>query len=60
MDFLIQSFCKMPFRRFSVHIAGANKKSDTTLTGLETSEVSFVRLSSRSNLLIANKLTSDF
>ena len=36
-----------------------DKKSDTALTGLERSDVSFVRLSSRYDLLIANKLTSD-
>ena len=37
-----------------------SKKSDTALTGLETSDVRFVRLRSRSGLLIANKLTSEF
>jgi len=35
------------------------KKSETALTGLETSDVSFVRLRCRSVLLIANKLMSD-
>ena len=38
---------------------GLDKKSETALTGLATSDVSFVRLSSRSVLLIANKLMSD-
>ena len=36
------------------------KQSDPALMGLEMSDVSFVRLSSRSVLLIANKLTSEF
>lgn len=41
MDFTIQVFYKMSFSRFSIHIAGANKKSDTAQGGLETSDVSF-------------------
>ena len=36
------------------------KKSEIALTGLETSDISFVRHSSRDLLLIANKLASDF
>ena len=39
---------------------GHGKKSEPALTGLETSDVSFVRRSSRVLLLIANKLASDF
>jgi hypothetical protein len=34
--------------------AGSGKKSDTALAGIERSDVSFVRLSSRSDLFIAN------
>lgn len=36
------------------------KKSETALSGLEKSDVSFVRRSSRNLLIIANNLTSDF
>ena len=45
---------------YSWRRCGLKKKSDTALTGLETSDVSFVRLSSRFDLFIANRLTSDF
>ena len=38
---------------------GPDKKSETALTGLEMSDVSFVRLSRMAVLLIEVKLTSD-
>lgn len=50
---------KMLFRYFSVQIMETKKKSETALTGFETLDVSFARLSSRFNLLIAKKLISD-
>ena len=43
-----------------IYIGSRQKKSETILTGLETSDVSFVRLRCRPVLFIANKLTSDF
>ena len=50
---------KIQCRVQSEGTAGSGKKSDTALAGIERSDVSFVRLSSRSDLLIANKLKSD-
>lgn len=56
----IQVFCKVSFCHFSVYIAEADKQSDTALTGLETSDVSFARASSRSVLLIADNVERFF
>ena len=50
---MLESINVWPFR-------GHGKKSETALMGIETSDVSFVRHSSRDLLFIANKLASDF